>query len=57
MSSERVPAYFTDPDRAWSILRVKWKVETVLTFDPNSPNPPEHTRFVCISGERGIGLH
>ncbi len=51
MSSERVPAYSTDPDRAWRIFRVKWKVETVPTFDPNSPKPPGHIRFVCISGK------
>ncbi len=53
MSRQRVPAYSTDPDKAWSILRVKRKVETVPTIDPNSPTPPGHTRFVCISGERG----
>ncbi len=55
MSSERVPAYSCDPDKAWSILSVKRKVDPVTPLDPTSPKPPGHTRFVCISGEEGGG--
>lgn len=51
MSQDRIPAYSTDPDKAWSILSIKNKVTPVEPLDPSSPKPPNHTRFVCISGE------
>ena len=44
------PAYSNDPDKAWSILRLKVEVREVKPLDPASPKPEGHTRFVCISG-------
>lgn len=43
------PAYSNDPDKAWSILRLKVEVREVKPLDPASPKPEGHTRFVCIS--------
>ena len=48
--TSRVPSYSYDPDTAWSILKIKQKVEKVEHLDPTTPKPPDHTRFVCISG-------
>lgn len=48
--SSRVPKYSSDPDKAWSILRVKMKVEKVEPLPFDAPKPEGHTRFVCISG-------
>lgn len=47
--SSRVPKYSSDPDKAWSILRVKMKVEKVEPLPFDAPKPEGHTRFVCIS--------
>ena len=46
----RIPSYSTTPNRAWDMLSVKQTVKTVQPIDPDTPKPPGHTRFVCISG-------
>ena len=58
MAEDRdIPSYSHDPDKAWSILSVKQTVNTVKPLAHDSPKPPEHTRFVCISGEPGAHTH
>ena len=49
----RVPNYSYDPDKAWSILQLKRKVEAVDPLPYDAPKPEAHTRFVCISGVWG----
>ena len=39
------------PNKMWELLSPRQKVEKVQLLAHDAPKPPNHTRFVCISGE------
>lgn len=40
----------SEPNKMWEVLSVKQKVESIKPQAMDTPKPPDHTRFVCISG-------
>ncbi len=46
-----IPSYSQDPNFAWEKEKVKQTVTSIKPQDWTVPQPENHTRFVCISGE------
>ena len=47
-----IPAYSADPTYAWDKEKVRQVVKEVQPVDWRSEKPANHTRFVCLSGEK-----
>lgn len=50
VSVGRIHPLSSNPNKMWEILSSKQTVYKVHPHAPQTPKPPNHTRFVCISG-------